>query len=153
TVASYRIQGFAQAVTSQAQVKTQEQVWLAYSREAAQLASSIQDQLRAIASSRGLTTFNKYAGSSAALGPFWRQMDEAVYMNVDLEVKFDHLVNRLQERRDYLVRVIPVMWDRMLSVRLDSLNLQRAVNAGTVSLQGQSLAEMILKIGDSLNGG
>jgi myosin heavy subunit len=148
--AAYKIKGFVQAVPAQKQVTDSEDEMLAYARRAGQISSSIQDQLREIARSPGLAVYNKYA-SSPSDGTFWRKQDEDVYKNADFALKTETLINLLRERRGFLVRVIPAMWERMLNVRLDSVNLQRSVRSGTTGMAAADLSQLVLQIHDQVD--
>jgi hypothetical protein len=145
------ILAFTKNTPDQTDLVNGEEVALAEQRNVDQLSRDVQRQIREIGSSRGLVIYNKNSNSAPTYeGDFWKEQEISVYKNTELAMQADELTKLFRDRRNYLLRVIPLMWQRMLNVRVDSVNLKQAVDAGQGAMTNQNVAELVLRLNDEV---
>jgi hypothetical protein len=143
-IAAYKASAFPKEAPDPEGPNSREELAIKTERDISALTGRIQEQLRQSGSMPGLAVYHKYSQTRFD-GAYWQGIDESVHKNIELALQIDALVKLSRERRGYLVRVIPVMWERMLNLRLDSIHLQMAVHTGEVALDGLSLQDLIMK--------
>jgi hypothetical protein len=140
-VAKYKIQAFPKQAPDPAAPNNSEVTAAEDQHQIAILTDATQKMLRNIGEMRGFAVMNSYSPDKID-SLYWQQIDVSIHKNIELYLQLDTLFKLFQERRIYLVNIIPLLWERMLNVRLDSLNLQKSVQSGLTGIEGLSVPQL-----------